>query len=237
MKDFSGEISSLKESIAEQQQLAVQKEYDEDGSKILSATSSRILRLNDSGTTANAQDEQGFAVPLPLIQQNEVSEGMTVQRDVPSRKAEGAGSHMEQRGEVDGGWDDMVPEALQDAPKKRRTETPVLPESTSAALIYQSAIDRQRESDKLCAPMLGGDEIPSGPAVGSGTEGTCSDFFDDGDIDGDERCPSCQDTPFGLMVVCTGCKRGIHSACAKKTAGYTAAGMTIPASRTYAEAC
>ena len=35
------------------------------------------------------------------------------------------------------------------------------------------------------------------------------------DLD-DERCPACLDTPYGLMVLCKVCRRGLHSACAKK---------------------
>ena len=32
----------------------------------------------------------------------------------------------------------------------------------------------------------------------------------------DENCQICQDHPFGLMMLCTICKRALHSACAKK---------------------
>lgn len=34
----------------------------------------------------------------------------------------------------------------------------------------------------------------------------------------DDRCQICLDCPYGLMVLCSICKRALHSACAKKTA-------------------
>jgi hypothetical protein len=40
----------------------------------------------------------------------------------------------------------------------------------------------------------------------------------------DERCPICLDTPYGLMVLCKACRRGLHSACAKKGGGGTYTG-------------
>lgn len=40
----------------------------------------------------------------------------------------------------------------------------------------------------------------------------------------DERCPVCLDTPYGLMVLCKACRRGLHSACAKKGGGGTYTG-------------
>jgi hypothetical protein len=40
----------------------------------------------------------------------------------------------------------------------------------------------------------------------------------------DERCPICLDTPYGLMVLCKVCRRGLHSACAKKGGGGTYTG-------------
>jgi hypothetical protein len=40
----------------------------------------------------------------------------------------------------------------------------------------------------------------------------------------DERCPICLDTPYGLMVLCKVCRRGQHSACAKKGGGGTYTG-------------
>ena len=43
------------------------------------------------------------------------------------------------------------------------------------------------------------------------------------DLD-DERCPACLDTPYGLMVLCKVCRRGLHSACAKKGGGGTYTG-------------
>ena len=43
------------------------------------------------------------------------------------------------------------------------------------------------------------------------------------DLD-DERCPICLDTPYGLMVLCKVCRRGLHSACAKKGGGGTYTG-------------
>jgi hypothetical protein len=35
----------------------------------------------------------------------------------------------------------------------------------------------------------------------------------------DDRCPVCLDCPFGLMVLCSGCRNALHSACAKRTGG------------------
>jgi hypothetical protein len=35
----------------------------------------------------------------------------------------------------------------------------------------------------------------------------------------DDRCPICLDNPFGLMVLCSGCRNALHSACAKRTGG------------------
>lgn len=40
----------------------------------------------------------------------------------------------------------------------------------------------------------------------------------------DDRCPICLDTPYGLMVLCKACRRGLHSACAKKGGGGTYTG-------------
>lgn len=37
----------------------------------------------------------------------------------------------------------------------------------------------------------------------------------------DDRCPVCLDCPFGLMVLCSGCRNALHSACAKRTGGGT----------------
>ena len=45
------------------------------------------------------------------------------------------------------------------------------------------------------------------------------------DID-DDRCPVCLDSPFGLMVLCSGCRYALHSACAKKSGG-GATGMSL----------
>ena len=45
--------------------------------------------------------------------------------------------------------------------------------------------------------------------------GESTSTIEDLELD-DEKCQMCQDHPFGLMVLCSICKRALHSACAKK---------------------
>ena len=242
LNEFSSEIVYLKDVVNEQQlkistyqKNAVSSGYNMADSA--AADTGSAARINDSSVTvdsdraaktASAHDGPSYSA---LGRRDTTEKFMSNSVDNKPLKGDGFGSRItmqEDSGGMDGKYQDEDEVALNEeasqSVKRRKTEPSDDIKASLGASMDTDQADHQYwrvEDSNAQVPPGAGNGVMKSPrsevsAVAQHVN-PAMEALEQGMED--DRCPVCLDCPFGLMVLCSGCRNALHSACAKKTGG------------------